>query len=411
MKDRLLMYFKLQIKRDFRMLPSVLVMTLLLFAGASLLLSSFLATSESGEAQQKIRIGLVGNTDDSYMRMGIYALQNLDASRYAISIEVMDEEEAKQKLRKKEIAAYVLIPDGFVDGIKYGNNVPVQYVTEESITDIGAMMSQEYADAVAGELNESQNAIYSMEKYADENMPEVDKWELADQMVLDYVDALVDRTKLYDVKETGISNGMSFAGYYVCGGVVFFLMLWGISSAPLFQKRDRSLYEFLRSKNFHNWQEVLIEYAAYLLLMLICMFFSLCIAGIVLQYSGFTIPELTDQGLLMLLRYGVYAVPAAAMLAAMQFSIYEVTDSAVSSIMMQFLVAVVLGYVSGCFYPSSFFPQAMQTAGGILPSGIAMTYMKDLLMQRGTFWMILASAGYLIFFLLLSIRCRRQELE
>ena len=50
---------------------------------------------------------------------------------------------------------------------------------------------------------------------------------------------------------------------------------------------------------------------------------------------------------------------------------------------MQFLFAIVLGYLSGCFYPLSFFPKSVETIASILPTKVALDYLnKSLLSQQ-----------------------------
>ena len=50
-------------------------------------------------------------------------------------------------------------------------------------------------------------------------------------------------------------------------------------------------------------------------------------------------------------------IPVTIMFAAGQFFLFEAADGIVNGILMQLLCGIGMGYLSGYFYPSSFFPK------------------------------------------------------
>jgi len=90
-------YLFLQIKRAGKLLPAVCLFALALCAGIAFLLGALFADSENDKMNIRFRIGVVGDTEESYLGFGISALQTLDSSRHTIDfIELTDEEADKQ---------------------------------------------------------------------------------------------------------------------------------------------------------------------------------------------------------------------------------------------------------------------------------------------------------------------------
>ena len=67
---------------------------------------------------------------------------------------------------------------------------------------------------------------------------------------------------------------------------------------------------------------------------------------------------------------------------ALQFLLFELANSTVAGVLLQFLNAAVQGYLAGCFYPSSFFPDTLRDFGAALPVGEGMTYLHSVLLGK-----------------------------
>ena len=101
------------------------------------------------------------------------------------------------------------------------------------------------------------------------------------------------------------------------------------------------------------------------------------LTGLLLRRLGVTVPELRSLGAL---RFALGALPTALMLCAMQFLLFELAGGTVGGVLLQFLNAAVQGYLAGCFYPASFFPEKLCLVGAALPAGAGMRQMRALLL-------------------------------
>ncbi len=405
-------YFRVQIKRAAKSLPAVLFPALLLMGIAVLLGRMIWSISEGSADKQKVQIALVGDLSDPYLKLGMYALENLDSIHFTVEFLPMAEEEAQRELDLGRITAYARIPEGLVESIMWGENKKVTYVTSGNSGEMVSVLIRELMETVSTLLVESQNSVYGIQRFLENHGLEDRMWEATEEINLRYFDLFLNRTELYKMEFTGISNELSLPGYYLCAMMVLFLMLWGIAACPLFVKGDLAFQKLLRARGQSLWAQVMGEYAACLFLMLASF---LIIGGILLagiRYLQVPIPEWEGASQEEQLVFLLQAVPVAALMAAFQMLLFELVSGIVSGVLLQFISTVCLGYVSGCFYPVSFLPEGMRRASAFLPSGISIRYLDGCMLGNGgspgeLLWIILS----LLLFLGLTMLVRGRRLR
>lgn len=392
-----LTYFRLQLKRAGRLLPRMLAVTLLLAvltALSALLLAGLHGDSEAGEP---VRIGLVGNLEEGYLAEGLELLQSMDSSRYSLRFLPMEESEAARALRRGDLDGYAVIPDGFAEALMVGEHRPITYVSAYNGADIGAQMTRELVETISALVLETENAVYGAQNYAAERLPDVNPYSAGDYLVLRYALRIFDRERLYDMETLDEAEALSLSGYYLCGISLLFLMLWAISCTPLFAGRSRELGRLLQAEGLPSSAQVLAEFFSYVLLMLCGLLAAGLFAGLLLGRFGISVPELEYIGMGGVIRLLIGALPTVLMICALQFYLFELADNTVAGVLLQFLNAVVQGYMAGCFYPASFFPEGLRRFGAVLPAGAAMARLRALLLWDG------AAAGPVWLWLLLLL--------
>jgi len=191
---------------------------------------------------------------------------------------------------------------------------------------------------------------------------------------------------------------------------VLFLLLWGIAGSPLYIKRDHALPALLSSKGQNTFSQIAGEFVAYFVLMATSFLLVIVLVAAAMGITGFTLPEWEREGIGILFVFYVKMLPVAAVICALQLLLFELTSDMVSGILLQFLCALSLGYLSGCFYPISFFPESIQVVQPLLPTGVAVNYGGNLLMEESTVVEIVLLLGYLVLFLLLTAVVRKRKI-
>lgn len=406
---RAVKYFLVQLKRFFKLTPAVILLSaLLITALAAAMFGLYSSESEDGN-NSFINIGIVGDVEDTYLRLAISTLQNLDSSRFSVSIHtVEDEETAAGMLRRGDLAAFVVFPDDYIIEAIRGNVQKIKCVTSDGAANLGTLMTGELMRTIAELVKNSQKAIHGFQSAAvDHGMGMSDAMKLGDRLAIEMIKVILRRDNMYAISETGTDGTGSMQSMLFCGFPVLVLMLWGITCCTVFSSRSSSLNGILASKGTGSAVQVLCEYAAYLVFMttIIAVF-----AGIVFLVSPLlSLSDIFGQYEIQRLLPGMTV--AVMTVSSMQFLIYEITRSAVSGALLQFFFAVSLGYISGCIYPSYYFPRGMQIFASYLPAWNCRIWLNGLMVNKPSPYTFAILTLYFASFLLLSVMIRRRRIK
>lgn len=388
-------YFLLQIKRVCRALPFILITTLALTGVLGLLAFVQAQTSAEDDGRQKIRLAVVGDAEDDFVKNGVSLLQEMDSSRYTCTIEQMDEEKAQRALERGEISGYMIVPEDFLESVMYGDNSKITFVTGTGQHGLGTMLARELADTVSVMLTETQSGIYAFSRFARQERETQSLDKQIFRLNLRYFDVVLPRADVYEIDTPDSTSFLSVQGYYLCSALLLFFLFFGTASSYLFIRREDSLGRMLAVRGRGALGQTLSEYGA------VCVMTGLsyaAVAAALLAVSagmGVTVPELEGQGI----QAGFTALLLMALLvpvvSALQYFLCQLVRSLAGGVLLSFCCVVGLAYLSGCFYPMSFFPPAIQEISAWLPTALLLEYLQRVLTGDG--------AGLIVLFLLLWI--------
>lgn len=392
-------YFYLQLKRVLKVFPPIFIACAVLCAGLGVFLVGMIESDKNDEKNQKFKIGVVGSTEHSYLDLGITALETLDSTRFAIEIERTDEPTAKKALEKGELAAYVVIPKGFAEAALRGDIMKIKYYTTDSAVGVVSIFKDEVTKTVSDILVDSQRGVYGIAYAISQNLPNVSADNHMNALSIDYVSLILKRSEIYTVSSVGVSEGLSTAGYFLCGILTLFVLLLGIVAAGVFIKKDNTLCRVVSAKGVGAFRQTLSEYFAYFILIF---FIVSLVAAATLYLAAKTkmIPDIewiTPSDIPLIL---IKIIPALAVITSLQFLLFEISKSIVSGVLIQFGTALSLGYISGCLYPIYFFPETVQRMARFLPSGIARVHISNCISNNFNATTLL---GLLIYFAVFTV--------
>lgn len=405
---RTLSYFRLQLKRFFKLMPVVLLLSALLLGTVGLAVFGVFSDSADDEQNSLVNIGIVGDEEDSYLSLAIGALQNLDSSRFSLATKVIrDENTAAGMLRRGELVAYLVLPDNFIGEAIRGNVQKIACVTSSGAADFGSRITTELMHTVTGIVENTQKGVFGFQNAARAAGEEIDLvYRLGDEVAFEAIDLIIDREAAYAIDEVGSLGTDHLDDPLICGMLVLVLMLWGVTCCTIFSGRNTALCRVLFAKGTRATAQVLGEYGAYLVFLtaVVAVF-----AAVILALSPF-IPsvELLEDYDFSRLVPGLF-VPILT-ISAMQFFLYEVARGPVSGALLQFFCAVGIGYISGCIYPAYFFPRAVQDAAALLPAWSCRLWLDELLAGRTSAGTFAVLAAYCAAFLILSVIIRRMRI-
>lgn len=378
-------YFSTQLKRLWRIVPILLIVLVLLFGSIYFVYQEMVSQWSRSDSFQKMNIGVVGTVDDPILEMGINALQTMDSSNMSLVFMQMDEAAARSGLESGNLSAYIVFPESFMDNALMGIIEPLQFVSTPGSQNILSLVKDELTSALADILFASEYGAFgladALESYGyDEGF----QYEHINKLAIEYVGYVLERDQVYRVEELGISSGLKFDEYLLCGLSVVFLFLMTLPFVCVFVKSDSSLECLLRSRGVGAFSQVICELSAYVI----------CIYVISLAFLPL-IDAVNINGFL-------HMVPVAFCICTISYFIYQLTNDLISGVLLQMLVSVSLCFISGCFYPVYFFPISIQKMAMFLPAAMLREHLAVLLLDGDKSAFSLSLFGIGVCFMLFS---------
>lgn len=155
-----LVYLKLELKRAFKRLPHMAAGAIVLMAmlGTIAFAASKLLYGEA--TLERVTIGVVLPEEDRFARQLVRMLGTYDSVRSVCEFSFMDSSEAKKQLRDGEIFGIMNVPEGLVQGIMDGTNIPVT-ITLPQGNALENRVFKELTSAGARTLGSAQAGIYA----------------------------------------------------------------------------------------------------------------------------------------------------------------------------------------------------------------------------------------------------------
>jgi hypothetical protein len=374
-------YLFLQLKRLLRILVPALLVAAILFGCLALAYQAAVSVLNDSEKQMKIKMGVVGTAGDSFLEMGMLALNTMDSSRYAINFVTLEEAEAEDMMRRGEISAFIVIPDGFIDKAMYGEIMPVKYVSTVGAVGVVSLLKDEITKMVEDIVIETQKGIFGTgDAMREEGLS---SGEAEYELTFAYFDFIFSRSKMYAVSELGNAEGIGMEEYLLSGLCVVLLMLVCLVFAPTMVRSDMSLARVLSAGRRSVTKQSICDFVVYLVAIL-------CVIAVLLGIAAGT--GWVDATAGVILSW----IPIVIAMGALSFLLYELTTNLISGVLLQFFALLALCFVSGCFYPVSFFPDSVQTLAAYLPTGIARSQLAASfagMMEPGGALMLLGYGG------------------
>lgn len=314
---------------------------------------------ESAEGAVKIKVGIVGSLDDTYIDIGLFALKHFDSSKYYVDVLTLEEEEAQQMLSDGRLAGYVRVPEGFAKAALGGDEVSLDYVCADSPATLVPQLMNEVVAVISDYVTGSQNGIYAfMDLCRDQGIPHSEYSSSVDILAAKYLKTILARDGVWTVNEGLPSGQLGFSQYYGCALVLAVIMLAGIALSPVMIREDMSYCRLLRFRGMNAASQVAAEYAPLFLLL-----WAVCTAAVIaaVLYGAEGIGADCVLGI----------IPALLTVSAMQFFLYEISGSVIGGVFLQLLCTVSMALASGFIFPFGGLPETVRTFAAVLPARVA----------------------------------------
>lgn len=408
-----LRYLSAQAKRFLRVYPAIIALVLTTCLCIGIVAAVFFSADDEKNAleKQKIKIGIVGNLEDTYLDLAVYALQNMDASHYYADMTPMDLETAKKELDSGVIAGYLVVPEGYVESVMNGDEDILTYVMKDTTATFLPQLMNDALKTVSHYVTTSESCIYSYTDLCrDRNIPRGTYRPMANAMSMEYVSVILSRESAAETEYIGDIIGLDLKEYYICAFFCLAVMLTGLCFAPLLIKERLSLNRLLVSRGVASPSQVISEFLMLFIFQGANCFVMLTMVFLVDKHAGVSLGmSFADFGGLISVFFSL--LPSVLVLCAMQYFLYELCTGVISGVLMGLFSTVALAFASGFFFPRSSLPESVSRFGSVIPTGYAFTNTVDVLLGKSSMSpapIILWSAALIIISCALrSIKIRR----
>lgn len=357
-----LVYLKLELKRALKRLPHMAAGAIVLMAmlGTIAFAASKLLYGET--TLERVTIGVVLPEEDRIGRQLVRMLGTYDSVRSVCEFSFMDSSEAEKQLRDGEIFGIMNVPEGLVQGIINGTNIPVT-ITLPQGNALENRVFKELTSAGARTLGSAQAGIYA----GDQLLLNYDLAGGISQLEADlnriYMAYSLPRADLFEHVKVSATGDVDTLEFYGISAFVLYLLLAAIPVSGYLAPESRVMSQKLSLAGIGPWMATAARLAG-LGALLLAAALPAALGALkfgVLEFSWLMLPALA-------------AVCLAA--AALVLFCYEAAGTLMGGVMLLFLGAVLLLFLSGGFLPLVFLPAQVRSLAPFLPTTTLMNGAK-----------------------------------
>lgn len=362
---------------------------------------------EETEGEGKISAALAIQDESKMMVLAKNMLESMDSVSATLDIQYVSEEEGRELLENGDIVVLIIIRDETVSGIMHGDNIPIEVLFPKN-SGYEAAIFKEFADAAVNILSSAQAAVYSVYDFYDEYGRYSLRGGAIDRLNFTYIKAALNRSDIYQEKEVVVTGELSILEYYICSGLVLFVMFFSIMLVGFMARISRDISARLSLAGTGYYEQVT---ASLIAPSCICMLFIM-IAGV-----GVTILKLVKPNILEMVSYGqiwgtvVLMLPVSITVCAFALLMCRVTNHVMPQVMSIFLVSLIQGFITGCFIPKLLLPEVLEGISGFLPAHYMIKLLSGIFTRQISFSAVLVLIIFTLIFMEITVMLEKNVNE
>lgn len=350
----LLNLIKIEIKRMLRFLPHIMAGALALCIIIGIISFSASKLLYEEKDKNKVNIALSMPKDEKSAKIMISILKDMESIKENCNfIEVGNEEAAYEMVEDGGAYGAIIIPKHFVNDILDGTNTPATVVLPDK-SSIEAMLIKDLIDAGTKSLSSAQAGIYAITYEYEEIFHERLTKELQDSINIKYFNHTLARESYFKHKVISATGELTVFQYYICSGIVLFMLLLGMGFSKALSPNSSAFYEKLKSYRISKGIIILNQIISIFIVYIIIGFILFGLYIGISKYLRFEILSFKIRDCILLI-FVILCV------ASFIVSIFTIAESQISGSLLLFIITIIMNYISGGFIPTVFLPKAIQS--------------------------------------------------
>lgn len=401
-------YFSLEFKKNRTSIPSMLIGLFVLFILGGFLLFSW---QQQIHAEKKpTTLGIVADKDEPYIDLFLKVLKNTETLKDNYEFVMLSQEEASKKLEREQISVVFQIPKDYINKMIIGEIEPITIQFGNGDSSLPSLLLRQLSQSISSLLLNTQAGIYAMDDYyLAHQLPNQKKDERA--LNIEYIMKILNRQSAFEVEEIQSENGLSYTQYYTTVILLLLLFFLGLVSPKVFRPENPTFEQKLRLAGLDTVKQFICRQLASWLLFASFFFGIALLFSTVVSVTSLSIPDFTQTGFFSWMGTFLPILLTIPMVCAFLGLVYELIPDLTASILFLFLCTLLLGYLSGYFYPIAFLPKGLQLLSTFLPTRVLFQYASGCISQNISLYRLGVLILYTVILLLLSILLRKKRAE
>ncbi len=349
-------YIFLEIKRYIKLIPYT-IFSGVFIGGIFLLIGIFSPNAMYDSKLANINISVVSYEEDFINDFIKDFVNKMDSTKDFITLELVDEKTAEEKLKNNETYAVVKIPENTFKNIINGKNTPAKVILNEHIGGIEAKVFKELTEVFNEMLSISQASIYAGADIC-EDLGLYDKIKDTENYInYFYLKNNLYRQDIFEIEEVKIADKISLIEYYIISVILIFVSFIAISYGYFFKNKPSSIERLIHSYGKSYYTIYIYKNISFAIIMSIL---ASILTGII--YLINLNANLIDFNInLFSMVIVVFSITFFIRL------IMQILSTSNTSLAIIFLLAITAMFICGDFIPSIFLPNYTNNLARFMP--------------------------------------------
>lgn len=363
-----LAFFKLDIKRKLKLVPTLIIGTVALsiIIGIAVFFAAKMIYAKNGTPNKK-QVVFCSQDNSKLTKSIVKTLSKSESVNLVSEVVEMDYEDALSNIDDPQRITTIVVPAQFLKNMINGINLPIK-IYYSSVQSLYTLVISELSKAAELSLKSAQASIFVLDDYYTSQGYEDKVDEDLEEMNIIYLTRAFTRDGFFRRVEVTSTGNLSMLNYYLASAIMLVILMLGCIFI-LKEKENSTIFSLkLRQNNIGSITRILSNVFSTFLVIFIFLLITL---------TGFFIADLIFSlsfkmnYLNIILNCFVAALCSSCLITC----ISNIISGKYSSVLLYFILIFASGFTSGAFIPSMLLPEALENISVYLPT----TYIQNII--------------------------------
>lgn len=367
-------YLFIELKRAWKILQKSIGSFLLLMVMIGFMVVLFSITMHHAQVFQKVKIGISIPEDEVISKVATQYISSMDSVSSICEFEYLQEEAAIEQLKKGDLQAVVVLPEGFFHDVQVGINPPAQIYFPQKAQE-NTRIFEELLSSGVSLLQTAESGVYATLSTASFYGAQMSTEDIGNTIAFLFANQMLEREKMFQEEIYSPLGDVQVFTYYYIAGLVLLLMMCGIQFGFLYERTHKSVEDRLRIYGLGSAAQTMIK--------ILVMWFYLYVVAAIFYFLGTVLLKRLGNYELELQTTGWMGLLLLCLGIAVYFHvIYSIMGDGNQTPVFLFGINAITALGTGMLLPEEYLPSFMVSIGKMLPMRYWNQFCKEIMTNR-----------------------------